>query len=313
MSDLITNKPATLPLDERKPGLAPWAYDVERLIERWQEGRSPHTVRAYGRDLGHFAGWSEAATPGEAINRLLTASMGEANERLYAYRGAMLDTGLAPATVNRRLSALRSIVQLGRTFGLITWSLEVDGVKSRAYRDTAGPGLDGVTAVKRQAARHKSPAKAARDVAIVRILFDLALRRSEVAGLDLEHVDIRANRLWVLGKGRKEREAMTMPPRTLNALKAWLKHRGKQPGPLFTNFHPANKGGLDRLEANGIYWVVRSLGTQVDITVRPHGLRHSSITTGLERVKDPRKVQKHGRHPPPAKCNAHLFEGGDPV
>jgi integrase/recombinase XerC len=67
-------------------------------------------------------------------------------------------------------------------------------------------------------------------MAIVRVLFDLALRRSEVTGLDLEHVDIRANRLWVLGKGRKERKAMTMPPRTLNALKAWLKRRGMQPG-----------------------------------------------------------------------------------
>jgi integrase/recombinase XerC len=222
-----------------KPGITPWPYDVQRLIERWQEGRSPHTVRAYGRDLAHFVGWFEAATPGEAITRLLTASMGEANERLHAYRGAMLDAGLAPATVNRRLSALRSIVQLGRTFGLITWSLEVDGVKSRAHRDTAGPGIDGVTAVKRQAARHKS-AKAARDVAILRLLFDLAQRRSEVTGLDLEHVDIRANRLWVLGKGRKERQAMTMPPRTLNALKAWLKHPGKQPGPLFTKFHHAN-------------------------------------------------------------------------
>jgi hypothetical protein len=30
-----------------KAGLTPWPYDVERLIERWQEGRSPHTVRAY--------------------------------------------------------------------------------------------------------------------------------------------------------------------------------------------------------------------------------------------------------------------------
>src|SRR5262252_6982941 len=114
------------------PGLVPSPYDAERLIERWQEGRSPHTVRAYGRDLAHFARWSEAASPGGAISRLLIGSMGEANERLHAYRGAMLDTGLAPATVNRRLSALRSIVQLGRTFGLITWSLEVDGVKGRA-------------------------------------------------------------------------------------------------------------------------------------------------------------------------------------
>jgi len=86
----------------------------------------------------------------------------------------MLDAGLAPATVNRRLSALRSIVQLGRTFGLVTWSLEIDGVKTKAYRDTADPGLEGVTAVKRRASKHRSPAKAARDVAIIRLLFDLA-------------------------------------------------------------------------------------------------------------------------------------------
>jgi hypothetical protein len=60
-----------------KAGLTPRPYDVERLIEHWQEGRSPHTVRAYGRDLAHFARWSGAAAPGEAITRLLTGSMGD--------------------------------------------------------------------------------------------------------------------------------------------------------------------------------------------------------------------------------------------
>ena len=67
--------------------------DAEALIERWKEGRSPHTVRAYGRDLAHFARWSEAATPSEAITRLLTGSMGEANELLHHYRSAMLGSG----------------------------------------------------------------------------------------------------------------------------------------------------------------------------------------------------------------------------
>jgi integrase/recombinase XerC len=168
----------------RQPTQPARRLDTETLIERWQEGRSPNTVRAYGRDLAHFARWSETAGPGEAMTRLLAGTMGEANERLHAYRGAMLDAGLAPSTVNRRLSALRSIVRLGRTFGMVAWTLEVDGVRSKAYRDTKGPGLEGVTAVKRQAASHKSPAKAARDVAIVRVLFDLALRRSEVAALN---------------------------------------------------------------------------------------------------------------------------------
>jgi hypothetical protein len=31
--------------------------DSERLIERWSEGRSPSTLRAYSNDLKHFAGW----------------------------------------------------------------------------------------------------------------------------------------------------------------------------------------------------------------------------------------------------------------
>jgi len=192
------------------------------LIARWQEGRSPHTFRAYGRDLAHFAQWSEASAAGEAIGRLLAGSMGEANERVHAYRGAILDDGLAPATVNRRLSALRSIIRLGHTFGLIAWSLENEGVKAKAYRDTRGPGVDGVAAVKREAADHASPAKAARDVAIIRVLFDLALRRGEIVGLDLAHFDARAGRLSVLGKGRREREWRTLPPRTLAALKTWL-------------------------------------------------------------------------------------------
>jgi integrase/recombinase XerC len=213
----------------------------------------------------------------------------------YTHIAARCSTPALPPQPSTAVSQ-RSIVQLGRTFGLVTRSLEVSGVKSKTFRDTKGPGIDGVTAVKRQAAKHSSPAKAARDVAIVRVLFDLALRRGEVAAPDLEDLDTRAGRLSVMGKGRREKQPMTLPPRTLAALNAWLKHRGKQPGPLFTNFHHANKGGLDRLKSNGIYWVVRSLGAQVEVSARPHGFRHSSITIGLDKVKDPRKVQKHGRH-----------------
>ena len=65
---------------------------------------------------------------------------------------------------------------------------------------------------------------------------------------------------------------------------------------LFTNFHHSNRSGLARLKANGIYWLVRSLGAQVEVTARPHGFRHSSITVGLDRVNDPRRVQRHARH-----------------
>jgi integrase/recombinase XerC len=150
--------------------------------------------------------------------------------------------------------------------------------------------------VKRQAADHASPAKAARDVAIIRVLFDLALRRGEIVGLDIAHFDARAGRLSIMGKGRREREWRTLPPRTLASLKTWLKHRGKKPGPLFVNFHHGNATGLDRLTGNGVYYVVRSLADKAEITARPHGVRHTSITTGLDRTRDPRKVRQHARH-----------------
>ena len=70
-----------------------------------------------------------------------------------------------------------------------------------------------------------------------------------------------------MGKGRREKEQITLPPRTIMALNAWLKFRGKEPGPLFINFHHANKG-LARLQGNGIYWVVRTLGAQAEVTAR---------------------------------------------
>ena len=55
-----------------------------------------------------------------------------------------------------------------------------------------------------------------RDLAILRLLHDLMLRRSEAVGLDLEHIELEAGRptaVWIRGKGRSERERLELPPR----------------------------------------------------------------------------------------------------
>jgi integrase/recombinase XerC len=49
---------------------------------------------------------------------------------------------LQAATINRRLAALRSLVKLTNTLGLVSWTLAVENVKAQAYRDTRGPGLN---------------------------------------------------------------------------------------------------------------------------------------------------------------------------
>ena len=80
----------------------------------------------------------------------------------------------------------------------------------------------------------------------------------------------------------------------------WLAARGTEAGPLFTNFDRAGKGR--RLTGVSLYRIVRGLGEQHGVKVRPHGLRHTAITEackaaqangfGLEEVLD---FSRHSR------------------
>lgn len=264
------------------------------LLTAFLAGRNPRTLIAYRKDVEAFAAFAGVATPEAAAWLLLSKPLGEANATALAWRASMVDRGLSAATINRRLAALRSLVKLARTLGMVTWVLEVEGLEAAAYRDTRGPGTEGVRTML-TALGLRDDAKGKRDVAILRLLRDMALRRGEVVSLDVEHLDITAGRLAVLGKGRSGRELLTIPRPTLEALRAWMAVRGAVPGPLFTNFDRAGKGS--RLTGSGIHALVRACGEAAGMTVRPHGLRHAGITEALEATNgNLRKVQRFSRH-----------------
>ncbi len=189
---------------------------------------------------------------------------------------------------------MRSLVKLARTIGAVSWSLEVKNVKSESYRDTRGPGSDGFALLLTEV-KSRNGEKAVRDYAILRLLFDLGLRRGEVVSLDVEDVDLANGTVAVLGKGRTEKTRLTLPEQTKLALAAWLETHGSEPGPLFTNFHHAFKGG--RLTGTSVYRIVRDLGRSVGVETRPHGVRHAAITEALNLTQgDVRAVQRFSRH-----------------
>src|SRR5712671_6637806 len=115
--------------------------DAARLIERWTEGRSKQTLRAYSNDLRHFSDWlagflgAVVLSMAQAVTTLLMKPPGEANEIVRAYRSAMVERGLSPSTINRRLSALRSLVALGKELGFVTFDLATRNVRAEACRD----------------------------------------------------------------------------------------------------------------------------------------------------------------------------------
>jgi len=137
--------------------------------------------------------------------------------------------------------------------------------------------------------------KGLRDVALLRLLHDLGLRRSEAVRLDIEDVDLPGKRISLLSRGRSWKEPVALPEPTQAALAAWLEARGSEPGPLFVNFDRAGKG--HRLTGTAVYHIVGRLGAKVGLSVRPQELRHLAITTALERTDgDVRAVAEFSRH-----------------
>jgi integrase/recombinase XerC len=58
-----------------------------------------------------------------------------------------------------------------------------------------------------------------RDVALLRLAYDLALRIGELAPLDVADVEQKTGGLWIFGKGRKARELVTMPQTSREAVR----------------------------------------------------------------------------------------------
>jgi integrase/recombinase XerC len=268
---------------------------VHRLLKAFLGGRKAETITAYRQDLEAFQAFIQAPSLEQAASLLLTRGQGEANALALDYKAHLMDRKLAANTINRRLTALRSLVKLGRTLGLIPWTLEVEGVKTESYRDTRGPGRSGFRDMLDSLAKRKDR-KGMRDRALLRCLFDLGLRRAEVLGLDLEDLDREAGNVAVLGKGRTDKMKLTLPQETKRAIDAWISVRGVTPGPLFCSLNRAGPG-KGRLTAIGLYGVVRELGRKVGIKVWPHGLRHAAITEALDLTGgNVRAVQRFSRH-----------------
>lgn len=256
-----------------------WTAASAALVESFFDGRNERTIRAYRQDLEDFRAFLKVGTVEEATRLLFSGSHGEANGLALAYKADLVKRGLQAATVNRRLAALRSIVKLARTLGMVSWSLEVENLKTEPYRDTRGPGDDGYLRLLHASHGQRNERLRQRDTAILHLLHDIVLRRGEVVGLDVEDLDLSAGTVSILGKGRTQRETLTLPEPTKDALRAWLEVRGMEPGPLFVNYDHAGKG--KRLTGTSVYRIVEGLGKTVGLKTRPHGLRHTGITKAI--------------------------------
>src|SRR4051794_12252872 len=168
--------------------MLPALSDYTRLLDTFLAGRNPRTLAAYQTDLEDFRRFLETwsvyspSTPtvDEAVKGLLEGAKVMAGLYVIQYRQQMHERGLQVTTINRRLSTLRSLVKLANTHGLVTWTLSVENVPAPPYRNIGELGRKGFRALLKAASVQPGP-KGLRDVALLRLLHDLGLRRGEAA------------------------------------------------------------------------------------------------------------------------------------
>ncbi len=285
MTLLLTYEPTSL--------TAPVSYD--RLVQDFLSGRKQTTLDTYRKGLETFAEYLGAGSINEAARILLSKSHGEANATVLEYKNWLVGKHLSPNTINSRLSAIRSLVDLAQQLGMVSWSISIRGLKSENYRDTRGPGREKVQEMVGQLKKEDSKLSR-RNLAILRLLFDLGLRRGSVANLDLADVDLENRAIYVRTKGTDGDHRRTLPNVTAETLRQWIEVRGNAPGPLF---HPLDNHskGLTRLSARSIHEIVAKTGELVGIDVWPHALRHSAITLALDLTNgNVRAVAKFSGH-----------------
>ena len=282
------------------PALSYPERDARNAITKWLAGfRSENTRRAYAKELEAFAAFTKHADINAAAAWLLRLTEHEAHNAVDLWRGEKIARGNQPATINRSMATLNSFVTSARRGGFTALRLEAMGEKSVPYRDTKGPGLPAYLTMLAVARNQPDRLKASRDAAILMLAFGLALRRAEIVALNIGDVDIEGSRLSIIGKGRAEPQFLTLTPELKDALGGWLHYRRSSDpaAPLFIGLSRASKDG-GRLSGDGVYKLIRDdIGGMAGVKARPHGLRHTAITTALDRIGgDFRKVRSFSRH-----------------
>ena len=275
-------------------------FTPDILTSLLADKRSLNTRRAYEKDLRYFFFAAYGQKPTETvIAQFLQLNRFEAIAIVLRYKSDLIAQGLKESTINRRLSALKSLVNFAAKLGKCNWNLDdVQTETVQTYRDTTGIKPDGIRSMLLQIDR--TTIKGIRDFAILRLLWDNALRRNEVVSANIGDFDYEARSLQILGKGRgSQKSLISLSMGTANAIQDWLsqiKTRNSD-RPLFQSLDPVNHG--HRLTGTAIYQIVDQLARDSGITKKmsPHRIRHSAITAALDATNgNVRKVQKLSRH-----------------
>jgi integrase/recombinase XerC len=261
---------------------------IERFLSHlnFERRMSAHTVAAYRHDLLALAGFCE----GRKVRRWSALN----NFQVRAFAAAEHAGGIAPRSIQRRLSAARTFYEYLMREGHAknNPALEVRAPKSKKRL----PATLDTDQMARLLDFRADDSLSARDKAIMELFYSSGLRLSELVGLHVSAVDLKDRTVRVLGKGSKTR-IVPIGRHAIEALKRWLIERAT----LIRDKPLSADGGAVFIGKSGRPLSVRAVQLRVGVWARrrglsmhvhPHMFRHSFATHLLESSGDLRGVQE---------------------
>jgi len=242
---------------------------------------SPNTERNYYRDIDALCDFLER----EDLSQWRDVD----TYHIRAFASWCHRRGLAPRSIQRRLSALRGFFRYLLREGLVDSNPAAD-VPSPKMSKRLPKTLD-VDQIARLLEIDGDSPLAIRDRAIMELFYSSGLRLAELTNLKVTDIDLAEGTVQVLGKGNKSR-LLPVGRKAREAMVAWLRVRGGMPGHAEDALFLSRRGG--RLGQRAIQSRLRDWSRKIGLStgVNPHLLRHSFATHMLESSGDLRSVQE---------------------
>jgi integrase/recombinase XerC len=268
----------------------------EFMADLFRKNRSPRTMEAYARDLEHFGAFlTYGSIERPLVDGLLapaeypslrTASASEI--RRYVLH-LMTVRRYRVVAVRRNLSALRTFYTYLRREGIRSDqpALDVELPKPEQRKPKVLRVPEVAALVRARVERPRDPSLAVRDRAILEVLYGSGMRRAELAGLDLDNVDLAGRTARVTGKGNKQR-LVPLTEAAAMAMRSYLTVRPSSPDRAF--FLGRNKR---RLGLRQVWQIVKDIAERAGIErATTHSMRHSFATHFIEGGGDVSTLQK---------------------
>jgi len=249
------------------------------------------TRRAYERDLIDFFGDHRVS-----LELAMQTTFVHVNLHVQSLQRELKK----PSTIRRKVSAIRGFFDWLLALGM----LERNPAHRQVVRkvDRYAHSERDVVVLTREEARdlleateHHGDA-ALRDHALILTLLHCALRRSEAAAMDVEHLR-SVGPYWVLDlphtKGGID-QTVKVSGRVIDALLSARDHYGITSGPLWQSLSNNSRG--KRLSDRSVYAIVNRAARRAGLDIGAHTLRHTACTLAIEGGATPQQVQTHARH-----------------